>query len=92
MAYSRTRQEQETSIVWDDDEKVAHIYTCSPVTMRKLDKLVESNPDTYSCTWTDGEAKRYEVNKKYVRFGKPASQNLVEAARKNAKNLWGKNE
>ena len=39
MAY--TRMEQETSIVWDEEEKVARIYTASPVSMRKLDRLCE---------------------------------------------------
>ena len=39
MAYMRS--EQETSIVWDEEEKVARIWTASPVSMRKLDRLCE---------------------------------------------------
>ena len=42
MAYMR--QEQETSIVWDEEEKVARIYTASPGSMRKLDRLCEAFP------------------------------------------------
>ena len=45
MGYSR--MEQETSIVWDEEEQIAHIYAASPVTMRKLDKLVAEFPDVY---------------------------------------------
>ena len=49
MAYSR--YEQETSIVWDEDAKIARIYTSSPVSMRKLDKLCEQYPEAYRCVW-----------------------------------------
>lgn len=74
MKYSRA--EQETTITWDEEEKVAHIFTASPVTMRRLDKLVEQYPEAYRHTWSeDGEtAKKYEVDAKYIRFGKPASE------------------
>ena len=41
MAY--TRMEQETSIVWDEDEKVARIYTASPVSMRM--SFIKSPPE-----------------------------------------------
>ena len=51
MGYSR--MEQETSIVWDEEEQIAHIYAASPVTMRKLDKLVAEFPDVYKCVWID---------------------------------------
>lgn len=81
MGYSR--MEQETSIVWDEEEQIAHIYAASPVTMRKLDKLVAEFPDVYKCVWIDkdGSAKKYEVTKRLIRFGKPASEARKEAAR-----------
>ena len=75
MNYSRA--EQETSIVWDEEEKLARIYTASFVTMRKLDKMCEQFPAVYCRTWseTDSDARqtaaKYEVYKGYVRFGKP---------------------
>ena len=83
-----TRAEMETSIVWDEDEKVAHIYTASPVTIRKLDKLCELCPDAYKCVWIEdgGKAKKYTVASRYIRFGKPASEAKRNAARKAAKN------
>ena len=89
MNYSKA--EQETSIVWDEDEKVAHIYTASAVTMRKLDKLCAAHPIEYKRTWTEktGErimAAKYTVPSKFIRFGKPASEAKREAARKAAKN------
>mgnify|MGYP006874875948 CR=1 FL=1 len=54
MAYSR--MEHETSIVWDDEEKVARIYTASPVSMRKLDKLCEDYPAEYRKVWEEKDA------------------------------------
>ena len=87
---SYTRAEMETNIIWDDDEKVANIYTASPVTMRKLDKLCEQYPDEYKRVWTEGDAKvtaaKYTVPCRYIRFAKPASEAKRNAARKAAKN------
>lgn len=78
MAY--TRQEQETSIVWDEEEKVARIYTCSPVSMRKLDKLCQDYPAEYVKVWEEKEAEgrvtaaRYQTGCKRVKFARPASE------------------
>ena len=75
MNYSRA--EQETSIVWDEEEKIAHIYTASPRTMRKLDKLCADCPTEYKvvCLERDKAGKqtaaKYEVRAKLIRFGKP---------------------
>ena len=74
-----SRQEMETSIVWDDAQKTARVYTASPVTMRKLEKLAAQFPDVYRRTWTEETggkvtAAKYEVDARYVRFGKPASE------------------
>ena len=89
MNYSRS--EQETSIVWDEEEKVAHIYTASPVTMRKLDKLCSAHPEEYKRVWVEqtGEritAAKYTALSKLIRFRKPTSEAVREAARKAAKN------
>ena len=78
MAY--TRMEQETSIVWDDEEKVARIYTASPVSMRKLDRLCEEYPGEYLKVWEEKDADgrvtsaRYQTGCKRVKFSKPASE------------------
>lgn len=79
--------EQETTIVWDEEEQIAHIYAASPVTLRKLDKLVAEFPDVYKCVWVDKDesAKKYEVTKRLIRFGKPASEAVREAARERGK-------
>ena len=88
MNYSRA--EQETSIVWDEEQKVAHVYTASPVTMRKLDKLCEQFPGEYKRTWTENAGERitaakYDAPSKRVRFTKPISEARREQARTAAK-------
>ena len=88
MNYSRA--EQETSIVWDEEQKVAHIYTASPVTMRKLDKLCEQYPGEYVRTWTENAGERitaakYVAPSKRIRFTKPISEARREQARTAAK-------
>ena len=67
------RLEQETSIVWDEEDKIARIYSASPVSIRKLDKLCRECPETYKRVWTDEKngAAKYEVYKGFIRFGKP---------------------
>ena len=86
MAY--TRQEQETSIVWDEEEKVARIYTASPVSMRKLDRLCEQYPAEYRkvCEEKDADgrvtAARYQTGCKRVKFVKPASEAMKAHGRR----------
>lgn len=86
MGYSR--MEQETSIVWDEEEKVARIYTASPVSMRKLDKLCEDYPAEYQRVWeeTDADgrvtAARYQTGCKRVKFARPASEARREQGRR----------
>ena len=77
MNYSRA--ERETTIVYDEEERIAHIYTASQISIRRLEKLCAEHPDVYRRTWTETEeqkitAARYECPSKYIRFGKPASE------------------
>ncbi len=83
--YNRCRAEMETTIRFDAEEKTAHIYTADPVYLRKLDKLTETNPESYRLIWTEpgGGAKKYEAPARLIRFGKPASEAQKESARRN---------
>ena len=82
--YTLTNQERETHISWNAADKVATIDTADPAVIRKLDKLTQAHPDAYRCTRVDGlyQAKKYTVNARYIRFGKPASEAVREANRK----------
>lgn len=77
------RAEQETTIRFDPEDKIAHIYTTNPTVIRKMDKLCAEFPDAYRCVRTDPDnlAKWYTCPASYIRFGKPASEAQKEAAR-----------
>lgn len=82
-----SRREQETTIRWDAEERIASIFTCDPVTIRKLDRLVQEHPDTYKLVRTGKEdypTNWYEVEASHIRFMKPASEARREAARQAA--------
>ena len=91
-----TRAEQETSIIWDEEEKVAHIYTASPVSMRKLDRLCEGYPGEYQKVWEEKDADgrvtaaKYTVPSMRIKFGKPSSEARVMANRRNAARIVSK--
>jgi len=83
--YKLTREERETIINWCSADNTATVYTADPVVIRKLDRLTAVCPETYKCTRVDSicGAKDYTVPARFIRFGKPASQARIEAARKN---------
>lgn len=63
MALSRC--EQETIINFNAEENTAEIYTADPVWMRKIDKLVEQNPEQFK----PGKSEYYEekvIAKRYT--------------------------
>lgn len=66
----------ETTIRWDRQERVAHIFTADHFMIRKFDKLCENSPQVWSCVWTDDkyEAKKHTVPYRYIRFGKYRSK------------------
>lgn len=89
-----SRLEQETTINWNAEEPTASVYSATPTTIRKLDKLCTQFPELYRCTWTDSEvlAKRYTMPVKLIRFAKPASEAQREAGRlKAAKMISARN-
>lgn len=84
--YKLTNEERETHITWNAASRRATIDTADPVVIRKLDKLAQEHPEAYRVTRTDEAygAKWYEVDKHYIRFGKPASKARRDANRRNA--------
>lgn len=87
-----TKSEQETSIVWDAEQKRARIYTADPVSIRKLDKLCDEFPTEYAHVWSDddGTAKKYEVPARFIRFGKPSSRTMNDEQRQAARERLSK--
>lgn len=83
--YKLTNAEVETTIRWDKEERIAHIFTSDPTYIRKLDKLCEEAPSEYQCVWEDPDygSKKYTCPAKRVHFGKPASDEKIKANREN---------
>lgn len=66
-----SRYEQEVTIGFNAAEDTAELYTADSVWMRKLDKLVEQNPEQFRLGRTEtckGEvvAKRYSFPKRFI--------------------------
>lgn len=87
MPYNLSRYEMETHITWNAEEKIASIWTCDPVSIRKLDKLVSQFPETYKCVERGGDFAKYQVAAKFVRFGKPVSEARREANMRNIEKI-----
>ncbi len=67
-SYGLSKYEQETIVLFNDEEADAIVYTASPLWIRRLDKLVSENPAAYKCIETDDVSKTYTMPKKLVHF------------------------
>lgn len=82
--YSLSRTEQEVVIGFNAAEDTAELYTADPVWMRKLDKLVEQNPEQFKKGRQEtyqGKviAKRYTFPKRFLTVrSKDKVMNLTE--------------
>jgi len=87
MSYKLTRYEQEVVITFNAEEDIADIYTADPVYIRKMDKLVEQNPEMFRKIREeklDGKvvAKRYEFPKRLITIrSKVKSMNMTDEQR-----------
>lgn len=87
MPYSLSIYEMETHITWNAEEKIASVWTCDPASIRKLDKLVSACPETYKCVERSSDFAKYRVAAKFIHSGKPASEALREASKRNAEQM-----
>lgn len=85
------RNEQETTIVFDAESKEATIWSCDPVTLRKMKKLDIEGKEL-------GPGMQYIIPKKWVKIRKPRkiSEEQLEVLRsmhqRAAKNRKGAND
>lgn len=68
-----SRYEKETIILLNAAEDTASIYTADPVWKRKLDKLVEKNPQCYQCVKADEVSKTYSMPKRFISLADPTN-------------------
>lgn len=83
MQYKLKPCEMETTIRWDRQERVAHIFTADPFMIRKFDKLCENSPQVWSCVWTDD---KYEARSTRFRTGTFASEDTAQRRRTTKRN------
>lgn len=65
-----TKSEQETTINICADSNVAHVYTCDPRYVRKLDKLVNTCPEDCQLIKQADPGFFYEIPVSYIKFSK----------------------
>lgn len=82
------RDEQETIISFTADDKIAQVYTCDAVYIRKLDRLCEKSPNQYKVIQQDAYSKTYTMPKKLVSFRIP--REMTEEQRAAAKERLAK--
>jgi hypothetical protein len=73
--------EQETIICLDEDEKLAHWYSSSPVSIRRMEKLAAAYPYAYNLAQSQSDDARFVFDPRYLRYGKPISEARREAMR-----------
>ena len=81
-----SRYEKETIILLNAAEDTASIYTADPVWKRKLDKLVEKNPQCYQCVRADEVSKTYSMPKRFISLRSKERPSRSQRSRKNRQN------
>lgn len=69
--YKLSNYERETNINFNEDEKVATVYTCKPSLIKKMDNFCEKYPADYELIFEDEQSKTYQINKKFVSIRGP---------------------
>lgn len=83
------KAETETTIRWDAEDRTAYIWTNDPSTIRKMDKLVEEDPDNYCRlsvrAYREGEKHcTYSVPVKLITFRKQRQYTMSEEQKRAA--------
>ena len=73
-----SRYEQETIINYNAEEKQAEIYTCDPMVIRKLRKLIDREGSGYVLKSTDNDSITVTVPKKLISFRTPVISKMTE--------------
>lgn len=66
-----TREEQETIITACAADELAEVYTSDPIYIRKMDKLVERDPENYKVKAKNSYSVTYTMPKRLLGFRVP---------------------
>jgi hypothetical protein len=91
--------EQEIGIAINAADTFAVVtVTGYPMYLRKLEQLAAKYPEAYKLTHEETDengaiyCRQYHVEKKYIKFGKPASEARKEVGRRLAANMRANND
>ena len=73
-----TKYERETVLNYNDEEKVATVYTCNKALMRKADNFCSLFPEVYKVIRQDEYSKTYEIPKKLISLRSPVKRKISE--------------
>lgn len=77
--------EQEVHISFCADDTTATLYTSYPAWIRKMDKLVENNPQSFQCIAQTAAGKTYTMPRNFVSIRtKERTMTLTEEQKKRA--------
>ena len=76
----RTKEEQETVILYDNANKTASVYTCDRSLIKKLTKLMASKDDI-TLERQDDESATFIVPRKWIKVQPPKQVNFTEEQR-----------
>ena len=79
--------EIETTIRWDREERIAHIWTNDSMTMTKLNKKVAAHPDVYKVERETKDGIFYSCPMDKIRFANPPSEAKRAAGRMHAEKV-----
>lgn len=79
--------EIETTIRWDREERIAHIWTNDSMTMTKLNKKVAAHPDVYKVERETKDGVFYSCPANRINFLNPPSEARREIGRKTAEKI-----
>lgn len=84
-----TRYEQETIILYNEDESTASIETYRPSLIRQIDKLIDEYPDDIAIRDRQSDRIRVCVPKKWIKIRpqRKLSEAQLEQCRSNANRL-----
>lgn len=79
--------ETETTIRWDALDHIAHIWTNDRRTVKELDKLAETYPETYQIERETKTGIFYTCPCTMLRLKKPPTQKQIEARKRNGERM-----
>ncbi len=74
--------EKETTISFNEEEKIAQVYTCKKSLQNKLDAFCISFPEDYWIINSDLDSKTYQINKKLISFRSPTKKKILSEEEK----------